>query len=123
MIRRPPRSRHTDTPFPYTTLCRSLFRQRADIAVVRDGAAHDVLDRGGGEETFLPQAQFLPRWAGIRRIEHTHKAVRADLFLQCAEVVTGVEGIEPDRVERTGRPQAQGIHPLAAPAEIGRAHV
>src|SRR3546814_1204942 len=26
MIRRPPRSTRTDTPFPYTTLCRSIVR-------------------------------------------------------------------------------------------------
>src|SRR3546814_9667705 len=30
MIRRPPRSTQTDTPFPYTTLLRSLYRQGSD---------------------------------------------------------------------------------------------
>src|SRR3546814_3922310 len=29
MIRRPPRSTRTDTPFPYTTLFRSRYRRRA----------------------------------------------------------------------------------------------
>src|SRR3546814_1345618 len=33
MIRRPPRSTRTDTPFPYTTLFRRLVLQRLDLVV------------------------------------------------------------------------------------------
>src|SRR3546814_15270656 len=35
MLRRPPRSTRTDTLFPYTTLFRSLFQFRFDIAVAQ----------------------------------------------------------------------------------------
>src|SRR3546814_20612824 len=66
MIRRPPGSTRTDTPFPYTTLFRSLFialQQRAkvlwqrpdmadvdmaDVAALRPLAAHRLMDRPEG---------------------------------------------------------------------------
>src|SRR3546814_10784101 len=40
MIRRPPRSTLTDTPFPYTTLCRSKMKQPIRVAVT--GAAGQI---------------------------------------------------------------------------------
>src|SRR3546814_3961368 len=41
MIRRPPRSTSTDTPFPYTTLFRSLVEQRDLLAHRRDPGPRD----------------------------------------------------------------------------------
>src|SRR3546814_11779717 len=39
MIRRPPRSTHTDTLFPYTTLCRSYVVRLGDVAQVELASA------------------------------------------------------------------------------------
>src|SRR3546814_2949784 len=57
MIRRPPRSTRTDTLLPYTTLFRSLVRQRArarddaDLAHGVDVAGHDAdLALAGGDD-------------------------------------------------------------------------
>src|SRR3546814_10564677 len=56
MIRRPPRSTRTDTPFPYTTLCRSDGRRGADQAGRRRsrygggrGVARRGADRAGAD--------------------------------------------------------------------------
>src|SRR3546814_14400907 len=48
MIRRPPRSTRTDTPFPYTTLFRSPGRARREQAGQR-GIAAEADDDGGVE--------------------------------------------------------------------------
>src|SRR3546814_12659324 len=51
MIRRPPRSTHTETLFPYTTLFRSPPLQNgAEATVDVDRCAGDVGRRVGGEE-------------------------------------------------------------------------
>lgn len=55
-----------------------------------------------------------------RRVEHAHEAVGAHLVGQRLGMFAGIEGVEPDRVERAGRPQAQGVDPLAAPADHRR---
>src|SRR3546814_7863862 len=41
MIRRPPRSTRTDTRFPYTTLCRSVWEVLAEL--VEAGELRDIL--------------------------------------------------------------------------------
>src|SRR3546814_9042320 len=46
MIRRPPRSTRTDTLFPYTTLFRSLRRERHEMLAVM---VAEILRAGGGE--------------------------------------------------------------------------
>src|SRR3546814_17012075 len=61
MIRRPPRSTRTDTPFPYTTLYRSLrlaaILERLDDAA--DALVHDLDHRGvGGHLADLGRALF-----------------------------------------------------------------
>src|SRR3546814_5445900 len=58
MIRRPPRSTRTDTPFPYTTLCRSL---------------RDYADENGGEDEQHrqlrePPVQLEPVGLGCRDV-------------------------------------------------------
>src|SRR3546814_4434456 len=52
MIRRPPRSTRTDTPFPYTTLFRSqpnltLFQQEVEDLIVEGGAVRGIVTRLG----------------------------------------------------------------------------
>src|SRR3546814_3834115 len=46
MLRPPPRSTRTDTRFPYTTLFRSLFKQRAGRR--HDDHRHILVDEGDG---------------------------------------------------------------------------
>src|SRR3546814_19876482 len=59
MIRRPPRSTHTDTLFPYTTLFRSLHRGAVRAALARHLA--------GEERPLPPDLPHLLRAAGGRR--------------------------------------------------------
>src|SRR3546814_1563618 len=54
MIRRPPRSTRTDTPFPYTTLFRSLNRPQFSA------------------RKFQPQ---LPRRAPVRQVQRQRRAI------------------------------------------------
>src|SRR3546814_7326047 len=70
MIRRPPRSTRTDTPFPYTTLFRSAaegagpFQARSGRS--RSAHRHRLSDRGPGRRPVLSPA------AGAQRSEeHT----------------------------------------------------
>ncbi len=81
--------------------------------------ADQVLQRGRDEEVFLPQPQFLPGGGRIGGIEHLGDGFGADAIGECAEVVPGVEGVEPQRVDGPGRPQPQRVDVLAAPADHG----
>src|SRR3546814_14564519 len=70
MIRRPPRSTHTDTLFPYTTLFRSVFLDfRQGIGVegraVRTGERGIFDDRDGGIR--IAEHAVLQRLFGRRR--------------------------------------------------------
>ena len=82
--------------------------------------AQNILDGGGGEEEFLPQPQFLPRRGTVVGIEHAHQRFSAGLVRQRARVIAIVECIEAQRIERTGRPQAQRVHAPALPADDRR---
>src|SRR3546814_4224874 len=53
MIRRPPRSKRTDTLFPYATLCRSGVANRRQLVVV---VAHDVAEGDAGAADAQAQA-------------------------------------------------------------------
>ena len=101
--------------------CR-LVGQGADILVELYVAAQDVLNGSGGEEILLPQSQFLPGLVRICGIQHAHQAGGTRFAFQRAYVIACVECIQLDRVQRVGRPQAQGVHPLAAPAHDRRIH-
>src|SRR3546814_7184112 len=73
MIRRPPRSTHTDTLFPYTTLFRSVFldfRQGIGVAgrAVRTGERGIFDDRDGGIR--IAEHAVLQRLFGRRRRRH-----------------------------------------------------
>src|SRR3546814_6514308 len=89
MIRRPPRSTRTDTLLPYTTLFRSLWREREEAArAVRGSGAgravhhlhrrdrlHRAQARPGsgrdGEEARRPAADPARRAGAARSEEHT----------------------------------------------------
>src|SRR3546814_2456322 len=62
MIRRPPRSKRTDTLFPYTTLFRSFDRERAlrDVRGMLEDRAIARRERRGEEAHHLPQ-RIVPR--------------------------------------------------------------
>src|SRR3546814_2091215 len=66
MIRRPPRSKRTDTLFPYTT----LFRSESDYVVVEAGVGLE--DRGNDRQQYRPEnhddrgaADIRPRSQGL----------------------------------------------------------
>src|SRR3546814_2555165 len=65
MIRRPPRSTHTDTPFPYTTLFRSL-------------------DAAGGLVAGVVQSRGIYR-GNRRRLRGTHRLVHVASVVDVAQ--------------------------------------
>ena len=99
---------------------RRLLGQRGQRAEFAEMALQDVLQRGGGEEILLAQAQFLTGLAGIGGIEHARQRIGLVALAQRADVVAGVEGVEQDRIERQARPEPQRVDPLAAPADHRR---
>ena len=101
-------------------LDRGVVAERADVAVLLDVAADEVEQRGGGEEIFLPQAQFLAGRRRVARIEHLRDRLGAHRVGERADVVAGVEGVELERIGRARRPQAQRVDVLAAPADDRR---
>src|SRR3546814_4492205 len=75
MIRRPPRSKRTDTRLPYTTLCRAPAKQRVAAAAARLFKPGDALFVDTGSTT-LYFAEALAEVGGItvitnRSEEHT----------------------------------------------------
>ncbi len=94
--------------------------ERADVAVLFDVAANEVEQRSGGEEIFLPQAQFLARRRRVAWIEHLRDRLGAHAVGQRADVVAGVERVELERIEGARRPQAQRVHVPSAPADDRR---
>ena len=101
-------------------LDRDLVGELADVAVLLHVAADQILQRGGGEEIFLPQPQFLARRRRVARIEHLGDRLGAHLIGERADVIAAVEGVEPQRVGGARRPQAQRVDVLAAPADDRR---
>ena len=93
---------------------------RSKSSILLQMAAQDVLQRGGGEEELLAQAQFLAGGRRVGRIEHAGKAFGLVAFAQRADVVAGVEGVEQDRVDRLRGPEAQRVDALGAPADDRR---
>ena len=101
-------------------LDRDLVRQGGEVGVLLQMAAQDVLQRGGGEEELLAQAQLLAGRGGIGRIKHAGEAFGLVAFAQRADVVAGIEGVEQDRVDRMGGPEPQRVDALGAPADDRR---
>src|SRR3546814_18155620 len=125
MIRRPPRSTRTDTLFPYTTLFRSLGRQRGSPGVT-------VIGRNVGGQTGGGAIEQWPQIGGRgivgaqqtrgrgrarqddRRLQPA-QGLKARLRWRSADVVSQKRRIRLDRNER--RVQRQTYTPL----ELGRA--
>ncbi len=101
-------------------LDRRLVGQRADVAVLADMAADQILQAGRGEEILLPQPQLLPGRRVVAGIQHLADGVGAAAIGQRADMVAAVERIQAQRVRRARRPQAQRIDVLAAPADDRR---
>src|SRR3546814_6609958 len=103
MIRRPPRSTRTDTPFPYTTLFRSAENRPQACRLVFQGAAgvgrvpHPYhADRGA-----RPGAPYDPRLlCTARSEEHTSELqslMRISYAVFCLKTKTRNNGITPIR--------------------------
>ena len=97
-----------------------MVAEGADVAMLLDVPAHEVEQRGGGEEIFLPQAKLLPRRRGVAGIEHLGDRLGADRIRERADIVAGVEGVELDRVGRARRPEPERVDVPPAPADDGR---
>ncbi len=93
--------------------------QRAHVLVLADMAEQQVLQRGGGEEILLPQAQLLAGGRLVAGIEDLRDAVGARAGREGADMVAAVERFQHQRVGGTRRPQAQRVDELTAPAEHG----
>src|SRR3546814_2025392 len=72
MIRRPPRSRRTDTLFPYTSLCRSYSVSLDALHALPDDAALALFRRGDLQIAYAQSASVQHiRWLARRSEEHT----------------------------------------------------
>ncbi len=95
---------HRDGGMRVVQLDRYTLGQRMDAAGLADLSAQQVLQRGRGEEVFLPQPQLLSRRAVVRGVEHLRDRFRADLLGQRAMMIAAVKGIEAQRVRRARTP-------------------
>ena len=68
----------------------------------------------------LSAPQFLARGRGIGRVKHPGQGIGTVALDKAAGVVARVEGVQSKRIDRARRPEAQRVHPLAAPADHGR---
>ena len=101
-------------------LHRDLGGEVAQLPVGSEVPLDQVLQRGRDEEIFLPQPQLAPRRALVVRIEEFADRFRARLLGDGAEIIAGVEDVEPQRIGRARRPQPQRVDVLAAPADDRR---
>src|SRR3546814_4317892 len=79
MIRRPPRSNRTDTPFPYTTRFRSDGAGMARIGVLRDAVDEDEGHAGLRPPNWRMIARTLPERIGAAPRDFSHRDGRASL--------------------------------------------
>ena len=86
-------------------LHRDLRGEAAQLPVGGEVPLDQILQRGGDEEIFLTQPQFAARRALVVRIEEFADRFRARFLGDGAEIVAGVEDIEPQRIGRARRPQ------------------
>src|SRR3546814_17711403 len=120
MIRRPPRSTRTDTPFPYTTLCRSARRgapKRGGSGDQSIAARLSDQDRGSRRIFLDLLAQAVD--VGLQRVRGDAGIVAPDLAEQLLAADHGIAAaveILEDRSLLLGQP-----HLLLR--QIGRAHV
>ena len=98
-------------------LDRCVFAQAEYRAVHVLVTAQQVLQRGGDEEVFLAQPQFLPRFGAVGRVKHTGDALGAGHLGGGAQVVAGVETLQVQVFHGARTPQPQGVDAGAAPAD------
>src|SRR3546814_14221860 len=114
MIRPPPRSTRTDTPFPYTTLFRSQVAVRRPRR--RGDAGRQCRNRG---EPAGPGQERPPTPPGIDRFPHASspptRYIRENIS---RETTTGNRIFDDRRGKAARQPPERGPD-----AEIGRAHV
>ena len=101
-------------------LDRDLVGEGLDRAELLDVAADQVLQRGRDEEVFLAEPELLTGRRRIRRIKDAGNGLRPGQVGQGADMVAAVELVEADRIDGAGAPQAERIHPRAAPADDRR---
>ena len=70
---------HGDRRMRVVEMDRRLVRQRQQVAILAEMALHDVLQRGRGEEIFLPQPQFLS--GEVRNRPDRARAISASALL------------------------------------------
>src|SRR3546814_18847678 len=129
MILRPPGSTRTDTPFPYTTLCRSQFDEPGfldEAAQLYEMAGafatlHDPSSRiGAALGGFNP----VPR---LRQLGFRLRCCRQRVAQPCARVLERrprPASATPPFPPRRPIPRRRAAHRRACPdREIGRAHV
>ena len=83
-------------------------------------AGDQVLQRGGREEEFLAEAEFLAGIALIAGIEDAGDGFGADAFALGALVVAAVESVELQRGDGAGGPEAERVGVATAAADDGR---
>src|SRR3546814_19964781 len=107
MIRRPPRSTRTDTPFPYTTLFRSEGDEVRFDAEALTGALRQVLPAASGDDNrpILTGVLLAAEDAGLR-------LVATDSYRLAVRDLPGVSVLSSGK---------QVLVPSRA--QIGRAHV
>src|SRR3546814_10237233 len=114
MIRRPPRSTRTDTPFPYTTLFRSpLPREEQELQILAQRA--DLIGREQGAADMLRSE----RYAGLFRVDRAAHALEHDRFLaeQIGDELGAVVIVDAEYLQEAGvRQEGAG----AAPVERAR---
>jgi hypothetical protein len=84
---------HRNRGMRVVELDRNAVGQAGEVAIFPEVAAQQILQRGGGEEVFLPQAQFLAGRAVVAGIQDLGDRLGPDLFRQGANVVAAVEGV------------------------------
>ncbi len=92
-------------------------RQEMEVAIGAQVTRHEVLQRRGHKQIFLPQPQLPAGWRVVARIKDLRDRFRARLLDQRADVIAAIEHIEPQRVGRARGPQTQRIDVAATPTD------
>ncbi|MNM91888.1 hypothetical protein D3C81_1041990 [compost metagenome] len=93
-----------------------LVGKAADGLALAEVPLQHILQRCADEEVFLAQAQLLPCFGTVRRIEHPGNALGAHGIGDRTEVVAGIEAIQFQDFLGARPPQAQRVDAGAAPA-------
>ena len=95
-----------------------LLRQQGHVVTVQALEVLDrILERRGGEEVVLLEAQHLALVMAVLRIENLGDHLGQLPFLHRAGIVTAGEGSQVDALRRTGRPHAQRVDRLGIVAD------